>query len=100
MKQIVRQIQSAWHYLISEPFSWLIDYFLRIDAFVHDFQQKNSVQRRQFFLRLTIPMFLVSYLLALLFTLLFSLAHLSFDWLEIVCGTALGTLSGVLVGIA
>src|ERR1700730_2838178 len=91
------QVQKAWNYILSEPFKWLLLYFFHIDQFVQETDIKDTKARRKLLLRLMLPMFLVTCPLALLLGM-FGL-YLQFDWLNLVLAVAVGTLSGIIIGL-
>jgi uncharacterized protein len=84
----MEQIKRTWHYLLVEPFKWLIYYFFQPDKFHSEFEIKGSSK-----LRLVLPLFFVSYPLSLVIQITFihSSPNLS--------ATAVGTILGIAVGI-
>src|SRR5581483_1249642 len=91
------QLQQAWRFMLTEPFGWLRDYFFKTNTFMNTYQAKDRAQRFKFLLRLILPMFLISYPLAVLLSFLFTLSLLG--WINILIASV-GTLSGFLIGIS
>jgi len=83
--------------MLTEPFGWLRDYFFKTNTFMNTYQAKDRAQRFKFLLRLILPMFLISYPLAVLLSFLFTLSLLG--WINILIASV-GTLSGFLIGIS
>lgn len=58
-------MKLAWKYIIAEPFSWLFYCFFQPTKFKQDFEIKGFWNRIMPMLRLALPLFLISYFLAL-----------------------------------
>ncbi len=85
----------VWNYLFGEPFRWLLYYFFQPDRFKREIEIKDFSIRIRFLMRLIIPMFLVSYPVALVLPII----YLQSNWISVLLITALGTMLGVTVGI-
>jgi uncharacterized protein len=59
-------IKRMWHALLVEPFTWIFICFFQPARFKREFDGKSSATRLHFMLRLALPMFVCSYVLALL----------------------------------
>ncbi|MDQ2715261.1 MAG: hypothetical protein M3Z08_10170, partial [Chloroflexota bacterium] len=96
----MKLLQHSWHFIVSEPFSWLQRYFFKINAFMNAVEIKDRATRLRLLRRLLLPMFLVSYPVSLLFALIGMAisGHFHFDFL-LLLETAIGLLSGIVVGI-
>jgi uncharacterized protein len=111
--------QQAWHYVLAEPFIWLIYCFFQPARFKRDFEVQSLWKRFVPMLRLALPIFLVSYLLALVlqaFAFVVQATLVSgfqtgrppvniFNFLlntawATVLAVGLGTVGGILAGIA
>ena len=57
--------QQAWHYALAEPFTWLFYCFFQPARFKREFEVQSFWKRIGLMLRLALPIFLVSYPLAL-----------------------------------
>jgi uncharacterized protein len=89
--------QGRWYSFV-QPFTWLFYYFLQTDRFMDGFELKDSTKRLQVLLKLVLPLFLVSYLLAMAIVLLSS--FFSPNLISILLATAVGTILGIVVGIS
>src|SRR6266496_6084886 len=96
----MQQLRRCWYYILGEPFGWLFCYFFNTDKFFHTFEMRNSAIRLKLLSRLILPMFFVSYPLAVLLFNLYTLPHFNFSWINMFLVTVVGTLSGIAIGIA
>ncbi len=62
----MRYLQRAWHYVLIEPYVWLFYSFFQPSRFKREYESKGLLHRMITMLRLALPMFLLSYPLALL----------------------------------
>src|SRR6266567_2099691 len=86
--------------MLGEPFTWLHHYFWQIDDFVREFEMRNSATRLKLLFRLILPMFLISYPLAVIFRfVLLYFSGFQFNWANLLFATGVGTISGIIVGI-
>src|SRR5258708_2853302 len=84
----MKPIERVWHYLLADPFTWLFYYFFQPAEFRREFETKDFAERILPMLRLTLPIFLVSYPLSF-----FS------NWWAILLGTVGGVVLGIVGGI-
>lgn len=66
-------IRRTWHYIFTEPFTWLFYSFFQPARFKREHETKGLVKRMVSMLRLALPMFLCTYPLALLLHLLWAI---------------------------
>src|SRR5438874_894128 len=66
-------MKSVVHFWLIEPFCWLFYCFFQPTRFVREYEQQSISQRVIPMLRLIFPLFLFSYLLALILQLIFFL---------------------------
>ncbi len=62
---LIKTGQQAWHYVLAEPFTWLFYCFFQPARFKREFEVQSLWRRIGLMLRLALPIFLVSYPLAL-----------------------------------
>src|SRR5216684_9054850 len=62
----------VWHYVLAEPFSWLFYCFFQPTRFKREFEAQSLWKRIGPMLRLALPIFLVSYPLALVVQAIFA----------------------------
>ena len=61
----MEHLERAWHYLVAEPFTWVFYCFFQPGRFRRDFEVEGFFERVTPMLRLLLPMFLISYPIAL-----------------------------------
>lgn len=96
-------LHHAWHYWLAEPFSRIFYIFFQPQRFIREFETQSSrlLQRFVLMLRLIIPMFLVSYPLALVGqTVLIPFHLVSPDTFGILLSATVGVTVGIILGIA
>src|SRR6266700_1003952 len=117
----MRYLQRAWHYVFIEPCTWLFYSFFQPSRFKREYESRCLLHRTIAMLRLGLPMFLLSYPLALLVYIIGEIAvsgpasfarlsSLSLDiatlstlehfLLAVALATLVGTLWSILWGIA
>ncbi len=62
---LMKTVRLAWHYVLAEPFTWLFYCFFQPARFRREFEVQSFWKRIGLMLRLALPIFLVSYPLAL-----------------------------------
>jgi hypothetical protein len=93
----MQQTSQIWYSWLVEPFTWLVYRFVQPSRFKRTLEPKGLQKRTTLLLRLTLPMFLLSYLPA---CLLKGLLSANPDVRLILLMTALGTGLGITVGVA
>src|SRR2546429_752055 len=69
IKRLQPYLQPVWHYFLGEPFTWLFYCFFQPRRFSREFDFLSNLDFFKHFkplLRLLLPMFLISYPLALI----------------------------------
>src|SRR6266566_9520351 len=61
----MQQVKRLWQFLLKEPFIWLFYYLFQPTKFKGDFEAEDLFNRFVTLLRLALPMFLCSFLIAL-----------------------------------
>src|SRR6266849_1577908 len=64
--------QQAWYYLLADPFTWLFYCFFQPALFKREFEAQSLSKRIGPMLRLALPIFLISYPLALVVQAIFA----------------------------
>src|SRR4051812_696872 len=96
-------LQRAWHYWLAEPFTWIFYIFFQPQRFAREFETQylHFRQRVVPMLRLSIPLFLMGYPLALAGqTILISFHLMPPDPFRLLLIAAVGVTVGIAVGIA
>lgn len=93
----MEQTRQAGYDLLVEPFTWLFYRFVQPTRFKRTLEPKGLLKRIALLLRLALPMFLLSYLPALIVKGLISPNP---DLRLILLTTAIGTVLGITVGVA
>lgn len=90
------KFQQLWRSVLSDPFIWFYSFFFKTNTFMHEVEIENKAKRLKFLLKLLPAMFLVSYPLSLLLSLLGNTSQFgAYTLLE----RAAGVLSGFLVAV-
>ncbi|HYU77085.1 MAG TPA: hypothetical protein VEL31_30820, partial [Ktedonobacteraceae bacterium] len=102
--------QHIWRYLVAEPYTWLFFCFFQPARFRTEYEQQGFLKRTVLILRLVLPLYLLSYPLAIAVQVLLSGCFLSCNFIRtpsigmnmllfIYQATALGIWCGVVAGI-
>jgi uncharacterized protein len=65
----MQQIKKVWHYLVIEPFTWIFFCFFQPNRFSREYKRADSATRVISMLRLALPLFLISYLFAIIISI-------------------------------
>ncbi len=90
--------QQAWYYLLAEPFTWLFYCFFQPARFRREFEAQSLWKRIGLMLRLVLPIFLISYPLALVVQIILS-SRQPVNILSFLLMTAWATLWATLLGV-
>jgi hypothetical protein len=99
-------MKRAWHYLLAEPCTCIFYALFQPRRFEREFVSEGLWQRLLLMLRLTVPMFLLAYPIAVLGRIILIPFHLvlhtdiAFILLDTVLAIAVGIVGGIAAGIA
>ena len=98
----MNRMQTFWHWIWQEPFSWIRDSIFQPAKFKREFGEATLAQRTKSMLRLALPLFLVCYPFALVCRAVFIALHLVpfSDLASFLVAPILGIAGGIAGGIA
>lgn len=107
----MRYVKPIWQYVLVEPFTWIFYYFFQPKRFKEEFEGVEDLLKIRslltFIARLILPIFLISYPLALLLRIILMrfveqppalISNGASFFLTAALGTLLGTISGFALG--
>ncbi len=90
-------LKRAWHYVITEPFLWLFYCFFQPARFRREFERNSSLNRIFPLFKLALPMFIISFPLALIIWLILYKVFPVFDLTSVSTREIFGSTSEIVL---